>query len=66
MLSEPGVGKPMATIDVRRLDEEVVKRPKERAAANRRSLEAEVRHLLEGVAGDGASVVTLQDCATGR
>ena len=42
----------MATINVRRLDDEVVERLKARAAANKRSLEGEVRHLLETVARD--------------
>lgn len=42
----------MATINVRRLDDEVVERLKARAAANKRSLEGEVRHLLEMVARD--------------
>ena len=37
----------MATINVRRLDEDVVDRLKRRASLNNRSLESEVRHLLE-------------------
>ena len=37
----------MGTVNVRRLDEEVVRKLKERAAANNRSLEGEVRHILE-------------------
>ncbi len=37
----------MVTVNVRRLDEEVVRKLKERAAANNRSLEGEVRHILE-------------------
>ena len=43
----------MATVNVRRLDEEVVHKLKARAEANDRSLEAELRHILEQVvAGD--------------
>ncbi len=43
----------MATVNVRRLDDVVVRKLKERAAANNRSLEAELRHILEQVvAGD--------------
>lgn len=44
----------MATINVRRLDDDVVERLKARAAANKRSLEGEVRHILETVARDDA------------
>ena len=39
----------MATINVRRLDDDVVLRLKQRAAGNNRSLEGEARHILEGV-----------------
>ena len=42
----------MATIKVRRLDDAVVERLKLRAAANNRSLEGEVRHILEQAARD--------------
>ena len=42
----------MTTINVRKLDDEVVRRLKRRAAGNNRSLEGEVRHILEGAAGD--------------
>ena len=42
----------MATINVRRLDDVVVERLKQRALANKRSLEGEVRHLLEVAARD--------------
>ena len=42
----------MATINVRRLDDAVVERLKQRAVANKRSLEGEVRHLLEVAARD--------------
>ncbi len=42
----------MATINVRRLDDVVVERLKQRAAENKRSLEGEVRHLLEVAARD--------------
>lgn len=41
----------MATITVRNLDDDLVARLKARAEANQRSLEAEVRALLEDVAG---------------
>lgn len=37
----------MATINVRQLDDEVVNRLKRRASSNNRSLEGEVRHILE-------------------
>ncbi len=43
----------MATINVRQLDEDVVERLKRRAADNNRSLESEVRHILEQAAEDG-------------
>lgn len=42
----------MATINVRRLDDEVVRRLKRRAAENHRSLESEARHILEQAAED--------------
>lgn len=42
----------MATVNVRRLDDEVVSRLKRRASSNNRSLESEVRHILEGAADD--------------
>lgn len=45
----------MATINVRQLDEDVVRRLKRRAADNNRSLEGEVRHILEGAVEDEAS-----------
>ena len=37
----------MATINVRQLDDDVVRRLKHRASGNNRSLEGEVRHILE-------------------
>ncbi len=37
----------MATINVRRLDDDVVHQLKQRAAGNHRSLESESRHILE-------------------
>ena len=40
----------MGTVYVRRLDDDVVKRLKLRAAANNRSLEGEARHILEQAA----------------
>ena len=42
----------MATINVRRLDDGVVERLKQRASVNNRSLEGEVRHILESAADD--------------
>ena len=42
----------MATINVRQLDDDVVDRLKRRASSNNRSLEGEVRHVLEGAAAD--------------
>ena len=42
----------MATINVSRLDDEVVRRLKQRAAVNDRSLESEARHILECAAAD--------------
>lgn len=43
----------MATVNVRQLDENVVRRLKRRAEANNRSLESEVRHILAAAAEDG-------------
>ena len=37
----------MATLNIRQLDEEVVRKLKTRAAENNRSLESEARHILE-------------------
>ena len=37
----------MATLTIRQLDDEVYDRLKERARVNRRSLEAEARHVLD-------------------
>ena len=45
----------MATINVRLLDDDVVRDLKRRAAGNNRSLEGEVRHILEGAVRDDAS-----------
>lgn len=42
----------MATLNVRRLDEEVVEKLKRRASENNRSLESEARHILEKAAED--------------
>ena len=42
----------MVTINVRRLDQDVVDRLKRRASLNNRSLEGEVRHILECAAED--------------
>ena len=56
----------MATINVRQLDEDVVKRLKRRAALNNRSLEGEARHILKSAAEDDnaakrASFLALSD-----
>ena len=56
----------MATINVRQLDERVVQRLKRRAALNNRSLEGEVRHILETAVADDmearrASFLALSD-----
>ena len=45
----------MATINVRRLDDDVVQRLKQRAARNNRSLESELRHILQRAVDDGMS-----------
>ena len=42
----------MASVHIRRLDDGVVARLKLRAAANNRSLEGEMRHILEQAAGE--------------
>ena len=42
----------MAAINVRQLDDHVVDRLKQRASLNNRSLEGEVRHILECAAAD--------------
>ncbi len=42
----------MATLNVRRLDEEVVAKLKRKATENNRSLESEARHILEKAAQD--------------
>ncbi len=42
----------MATINIRRLDDDVVQRLKKRASDNKRSLESEVRYILEQVVND--------------
>ncbi len=49
----------MATINVRQLDDDVVQRLKRRAAGNNRSLEGEVRHILEAVVADDMSAKRL-------
>ena len=48
----------MATVNVRQLDENVVRRLKRRAEANNRSLESEVRHILAGRAEEYLDVLT--------
>ena len=45
------MGVVMASVHIRRLDDAVVARLKLRAAANNRSLEGEVRHILEQSVG---------------
>ena len=42
----------MAAIHVRQLDDDLVDRLKQRASSNNRSLEGEVRHILECAADD--------------
>ena len=42
----------MVTINVRRLDDDVVDRLKQRASRNNRSLEGEARHILQCAADD--------------
>ena len=42
----------MATINVRQLDDDVVRRLKHRASVNNRSLEGEVRNILEAAVED--------------
>ena len=45
----------MATVNVRRLDDGVVRRLKRRAEANNRSLESEARRILADAAEDDAA-----------
>ena len=47
----------MATLTIRQLDDSAYDRLKERARANRRSLEAEARHLLEERSRDLPAIV---------
>lgn len=47
----------MATLTIRRLDDDAYQRLKERARANRRTLEAEARHLLEERSRDLPAIV---------
>lgn len=42
----------MSTVNVRKLDDHVVQRLKQRAAENNRSLESEVRRILEHAVAD--------------
>ena len=46
----------MATINVRNLDDDVVRQLKRRAAANDRSLESEVRHILATASKDDMAI----------
>lgn len=48
----------MGTINVRRLNDEVVERLKRRAADNNRSLESEARHILEQAVEEGMAEKT--------
>ena len=50
-------GEPVATINVRRLDDDVVDRLKRRASLNNRSLEGEARHILECAADDNMAAM---------
>ena len=52
------LGCAMGTVNVRRLDDEVVSRLKRRAAENNRSLESEARHILEQAVDGGMAVQT--------
>ena len=45
----------MATINIRRLDNDVVQRLKQCAARNNRSLESELRHILQHAVDDDPS-----------
>lgn len=47
----------MATLTIRQLDDKVYDRLKERARANKRSLEAEARHVLDERTRDAQAVV---------
>jgi len=47
----------MATLTIRQLDDEVYERLKERARANKRSLEAEARHVLDERTRDLTAIV---------
>jgi len=47
----------MATLTIRQLDDEVYGRLKERAHANKRSLEAEARHLLDERSRDLSALI---------
>jgi plasmid stability protein len=47
----------MGAITVRKIDDEVMQRLRRRAMANKRSLEAEVRHLLAEHSRDHGSII---------
>jgi hypothetical protein len=47
----------MATLTIRQLDDEVYERLRQRARANKRSLEAEARHLLDDRSRDLPALV---------
>ena len=48
----------MGTINVRRLDDEVVNRLNRRVSENNRSLESEARNILEQAVEDGMAIQT--------
>ncbi len=56
----------MAAIHVRQLDDEVVDRLKRRASSNNRSLEGEVRHILECAADDDMAAKRARFLAASR
>ena len=56
----------MATINVRQLDGAVAQRLKRRATGNNRSLEGEVRHILEGAVEDDMSAKRASFLAPGE
>jgi len=56
----------MAAIHVRQLDDEVVDRLKQRASSNNRSLEGEVRHILECAANDDIAAKRMRFLAASR
>lgn len=49
----------MATLTIRKLDDAAYERLKTRAKANKRSLEAEARTLIEEASGDPSDIVAM-------